>query len=203
MKKSICMTAMVVIMAGTAYARPSVGLGLKMSRHMVSWEVSGDGYKDYLCEYYWGISCDAVVNFSKFIALRLETIELKKFDNRQGFGDGGYSYSIFSDLDADIIFILPLRSRIAPLVYAGMNLEKFENKPMDDPRGFATPAEWRIGCGALYRLREKSRVQFELQIYDQRRTKAESYCDLPGCFSYEGMETIGLNRANLGFYYEF
>jgi hypothetical protein len=143
------------------------------------------------------------VNFTRYLTLRLETIEFNKYDNGEFSGNGGYSFSLFSDLDADVILSAPIRYRIAPLVYAGMYFAKFMDKPANDPRGIAMPAELRIGLGALYRLQEKSKLQFELQIYEMRQYAAEPYPGVPGAFYYESEYCIGINRVNLGYYYEF
>jgi hypothetical protein len=203
MKKSILITAVLLMMAGMINAQPTVGAGLKMSRHEVSFLITGDGYEEYLWERYWGISCDITVSFTRYLTLRMETVEFKKFDASGGTGNGGSSFSLFSDLDADLMFILPLKYPISPLVYAGTNFENFMNKPMNDPRGIATPSELRMGLGLLYRLREKSKLQLELQVYDKRQTAACPDSGYPGSFSYEIIETIGFNRANLGAYINF
>ncbi|HEX7319880.1 MAG TPA: hypothetical protein VF399_05945 [bacterium] len=203
MTKSILITAMILMMAATINAQPTVGLGVKMSRHEVSFLITADGYEKYQWERYWGMSCDITVNFTRYLTLRVETMEFKKFDNSGGLGNGGYSFSLFSDLDADLMYILPLKFPVSPLVYAGANFEKFMDKPVADPRGIATPSELRIGLGVLYHLREKSKLQLEFQIYDKRQTAAQSYSDYPESFVYETMEAIGFNRANLGAYINF
>ena len=201
MMKIYVIVIMVLILFSFGYTQPKISVGFKATRFMIG---CGDEFQgsewDYeaIYELYWGFSSDLSVDFTKNLSLRVEVLEYKIFDNTEGSGNGGSSISLFSNLDADIIYVLPIGSRLSPLVYAGLNYERFMNKPVNDLRGVPVAAyEMRAGLGAQYKLRQKVRLFLELQIFNKCGTGAKRV-PLDDMLYWDTCETLGLNRINLG-----
>jgi hypothetical protein len=205
MKKVITIAFVISIIASAGWAQPKVGLGLKLTRNMQSWGKSYMGidstiYETWSQEWFFGIGGDIVIDFTRLLTLRMGVVEYNFISNGSGEGNGGTSLSLFSNLNADLIFVLPIGRRISPFVFAGLTYERFYNKPMNDLRAYASPYNIRLGFGGRYLVNDKIRLLLDIQAWDKRQSEV----DMDGGFvSWEINELLGLARANLGVHYQF
>ncbi len=189
------------------FAKIDVALGLKTSRFFIE---NGFYYErvdsvpmafnvDWEYERYFGLSAELLITFIKNFGLRLELIEYKKFDNNEPFknrGCGGSGLALFSNLDADLIYILPFWYRVSPLFYGGMNLENFYGKPYNDMRAHGATYEYRIGVGLNYRYNRNINIFSEIQTFTCfQYTKRLPLVDATYTDYYY---LLGLGRINLG-----
>ncbi len=206
MKKVIITTMLFVACATVGYARPTLGLGIKLMRNMESWGTfyslwDGTTYVDWDREWFWGIGGDLLISFTKHITLRMGAIEFNLISNRRGEGNGGSSINVFSNLNADMIFILPVGRRVSPLVFAGLTYERFMNKPNNDLRNPASPYNIRLGLGGQYTVGKKTRLLLDIQMWDKRQSEVYIVPEISG-MGWDIWETLGIIRMNLGVHYE-
>jgi hypothetical protein len=205
MKKTIIIASLICVAASCAWAQPKVGVGLKLTRNMQSWGENFMGidstiYETWSQEWFWGIGGDLVIDFTRLLTLRMGVLEYNFISNGEGEGDGGTSLSLFSNINADLIFVLPVGRRISPLVFAGLTYERFYNKPMNDLRAFASPYNIRLGFGGRYLVNDRIKLLLDIQAWDKRQSGVDMDA---GFISWEINELLGLARANLGVHYEF
>jgi hypothetical protein len=205
MKKAIAIAFVLSVIASCGWAQPKVGLGLRLTRNMQSWGdvymgIDSTIYETWSQEWFWGIGGDLVIDFTSLLTLRMGAVEYNFISNRAGEGNGGTGLSLFSNLNADLIFVLPVGRRISPLVFAGLTYKRFYHKPMNDLRAYASPYNIRLGFGGRYLVTDKIRLLLDIQAWD----KTQSGVDMDdGFVSWEITELLGLARANLGMHYQF
>ncbi len=202
MKKVIITALLFVACATVGYARPTLGLGLKLIHNMMSQGTTyilpdTSTYVVWDQEYFWGIGGSFIVNFTEHIGLSMEAVEFNLNSDRPGEGNGGITLDLFSGLNADLVITLPVGRRISPLVYGGVTLKKFFGKPVDDPRNDAFPYNIRLGLGGQYTINDRVKVVADIQMYDKTQTEAEGY----PYTSWEITETVGIVRFDVGVHY--
>jgi hypothetical protein len=205
MKKAIAIAFVLSVIASCGWAQPKVGLGLKFTRNMQSWGeyymgIDSTIYETWSQEWFWGIGGDLVIDFTRLLTLRMGAVEYNFISNRAGEGNGGTGLSLFSNLNADLIFVLPFGRRISPLVFAGLTYERFYHKPMNDLRAYASPYNIRLGFGGRYLVTDKIRLLLDSQAWDNTQSGVDMG---DGFVSWGISELLGLARANLGVHYQF
>ena len=194
MKKIGTLTIGMLIFFSLGYSQPKVELGMKVTRFMMAeiWTYGGATWDmDVFYELYWGMSGELVIDFTKNICLRLEALELKNYDR------GGVSIDIFSNLDADLIIVLPIGRRFSPLVYSGFCYERFWNKPVNDYRSLGPGYEWHVGLGAQYKLRKKVNLFLEIEVYTKYQTEYRRV-PLEDMVYSVSSGSLGVGRINFG-----
>lgn len=182
-----------------SFPKPRIELGLKVSRFDVTdWYSVDTGYFDFTVFYepYYGMSGEFLVSFIKDLYLRGEFGELRFYTK---FGKGR-SFHLFSGLDFDLIYTIPIKGKISPLAYIGINYERYFGKPDRDIRGYAPTYEFRFGSGLNYRHNEKVKTFLECQLL----TKYQIYERKIGSTEevYKTTKFIfGFPRINLGIRY--
>lgn len=150
--KKIALPIGILIFFSMSYSQPKVEFGIKTTRFMMEdilMFYGGTWNIDVLYEYYWGVSGELLIGFTKNLYIRFEMFGIKKFDR------GGAGINVLSDLNADLIFVLPIGRSFSPLVYCGFSYGRFWDMPMNDCRGIDPAYELRVGLGAQYQLQKK------------------------------------------------
>lgn len=181
---------------------PTVQVGLKTSYLTVTDVVVLDSAfldLDVWNESYVGLSGEVLISPVKNLSLRLELAELRFFTDRS-LG-GGQEICILTDLDADVIWVLPIGRGISPLVYAGMSFDGYCNKPVRDWRAAFDDFEYRVGPGLRYRATRALDVFLDFQILTwQQKSRHAWFFDAA---ESRGWFLLGVSRVNLGVRYDF
>lgn len=185
-----------IIFFSLSFPKPRVEAGLKISRFNISdWYSVDTGYFNFTVFYepYWGISGELLFGFVENLYLRLELGEFRAYKK---FGRG-IGLNLFSNLDADFIYILPIGRMVSPSIYCGVNYQRYFGKPDRDVRGYAPTYEFRLGTGINYRQGKRMKVFLEgqfvtkYQIYEREIGSTQKI--------YKTTKIIlGLPRLNLG-----
>lgn len=194
-----------ILTMAPCFAKIEVELGLKTTRFFIE---DSYGYVrvdsvpiafdvDFAYERYVGVSSELLVSFIKNLYLRMELIEYRLYDRGPiRWGYGGSGLNIISNLDVDVIYILPSWHRVSPLVYGGIGLEDFYGKPLNDMRAWGPAYEYRIGLGVNYRLTPRVKMFVEVQSWTCfQYTKRLPLLDELYSVYYD---LLGLGRVNLG-----
>lgn len=200
MKKFICFCLFIIFVP--CVAKTTVELGIKMTRFFLesSWRYSRTDSipiafdVDVAYERYYGASTELLISFIKNLYLRMELIELKKFDT-ESLG-GGFGLNLFSNVDVDALYILPLWRRVSPLLYGGVNFENFYGKPYNDIRAWGATYEYRLGMGVNYRFRRNTNIFIEIQ--SMTWTQYTKRIPLVDVLLTDWFYLFGLGRVNLG-----
>lgn len=147
-------------------------------------------------EDYWGISGELLIGLIKGLYGRLEVGELRFYTLPQ-LGKG-QSLHLFSGLDADLIYILPLGKKISPLIYSGITSEEYSNKETTrDVRILSSLFEFRLGLGLNYKFGERRNLFLETQLISHDQY-GERLIGSPNVFLSHNIYGIGPKRVNLG-----
>lgn len=176
-----------------AYGQPKVEIGVRATRYLLSegWFFDGSYFNTFVNrEYYWGLSADLVISFTKNLYFREGIVEIKKFDT------GGTGLNILSSLDADLVYVLPFFRRIAPLIYVGVNYDHVWGKPYNDWRTYGPKYEYHIGIGVNCFARDKLNIYLNGQLF----AKYQYYFrdPLEDVMNIVTMEVLGFPRIDLG-----
>ena len=152
---------------------------------------------DIHAEPYFGLSGEMLISPIKNLSLRLELAQVRFYTRRQ-LG-GGQSIHLFNGLDADVLYELPFGKKVSPLIYGGINYEKYFNKPIEDWRAFDAAYDARIGTGAVWRLKDKLEIAGEIQLLNWYMLHRHAiYFDSPESI---GWFIFGFPKVNLGLRY--
>ena len=181
-----------LLLSVCAFGQPEVEFGLSATRFLLSEGWLFPNYFDtyVIYEYYWGLSADLTISFTKNLYVRQRIAELKRFD------EGGTGLDLLSALDVDLVYILPFFRRISPLIYAGFKYEHVWGKPYNDWRAYGPKYEYRIGIGLNYAVRDRLNIYIEGQLF----TKYQYYFRHPiiDAMCTETGEILGFPRIDLG-----
>jgi hypothetical protein len=108
--------------------------------------------------------------------------------------------NILSDLSTDLIYVVPLGSRIRPLAFAGLRYEQFFGKPLNDLRAWFPSYEVRAGLGATYSLTRKATLFAEVQLLSMYEYYERDPV-LPDVLYARQVAGLGVPRAWLGIRY--
>ncbi len=168
----------------SAYS-PRVQFGVRLSHYDIleGGYLPGNFNLDIRWEPYFGVSGELLINPLKNLSLRLELAQLR-FYTRHQLG-GGQSLHLFNNLDADVIYVLPVGKKVSPLIYGGVNLEKYYNKPLEDWRAFGADYDIRLGPGVLWRAKKNIDVFGEVELLKWAQMHRHAiYTDAPEAFGY-------------------
>ncbi|MEO0124597.1 MAG: hypothetical protein ABIL69_11420 [candidate division WOR-3 bacterium] len=191
MKKFILI---IIVFFFFVYPQPRVELGIKTTRYLMSEMImfsQGTWNVDIFLEKYWGISSEIVISFTKNIYLRSEFLELKKYDS------GGNSLNLLSNLNTDLIAVLPVNWNLRPLFYGGFSYEKYSNLSLNDYRGIAPVYNVRAGSGLLYTRMKNPKLFLEIEMYNYKQSEYRRVPMEDMIFNIR-CESLGFNRVNLG-----
>jgi len=199
---AIAIITTVCLISASAFAySPRVQFGVRLSHY----DVLDVGYfpgnfnLDIRWEPYLGVSSELLISPLKNLFLRLELVQLR-FYTRHQLG-GGQSLHLFDNLDADLIYVLPVGKKVSPLVYGGVNLEKYYNKPIADWRAFGANYDIRLGTGVLWRVKKNIDVFGEVELLKWAQLHRHAiYFDAPEAFGYF---LFGFPRVSVGVRYIF
>lgn len=189
---------------------PKVSVGLKFTNFYLRDRYTAYDPECFFFNYtvwyepYVGVSGELLISFIKDLSLRLELTEFRIYCYRDSLPeDGGQRVQFFEDLDADIIYILPLGRRFRPLVYGGLSYSRYFNKPLNDIRAVDPVYEIRLGPGLNYQIQKRINAFCEFQLFTWYQTPSErliGFLDVAvGTTAY----ILGLPRINLGLRYTF
>lgn len=182
-----------------SFPKPRVEVGLKFSRfNITDWYSVDTGYFNFTVFYepYYGMSGELLVSFIKDLYLRSEFGELRFYTR---FGKGR-SIHLFSGLDFDLIYTIPIKGRISPLAYIGLNYERYFGKPDRDIRGYAPTYEFRFGSGINYQYKERVKIFLESQLITKYLMYERKIGSTEEVYKTKNF-IFGLPRINLGFRY--
>lgn len=192
--KKIALPIGILIFFSMSYSQPKIEFGIKTTRFMMEdilMFYGGTWNIDVLYEYYWGVSGELLIGFTKNLYIRFEMFGIKKFDR------GGVGINVLSDLNADLIFVLPIGRSFSPLVYCGFSYGRFWDMPMNDCRGIDPAYELRVGLGAQYQLQKKIKLFLETEIYTKYQSQYRRVPLEDMVYSIYG-DALGVNRINFG-----
>jgi hypothetical protein len=193
--KSMWILLVFIVLTDLVFSQPKVELGIKVSRCydklMIDFPLS-QWETDVFLNSYYGINAELLISFFKNLYLRMEVLQLNKFD----YTDGGY-FSFFSNPGADLIYNIPLKYRITPLVFAGIKYLNYYNLPEDDLRHYTTPYQINAGLGIQYKHRKNLKIISELQLYNKyiSDTRRWAIFDSPYWIM---VDEIAILRLNIG-----
>ncbi|MEO0087528.1 MAG: hypothetical protein ABIK77_01400 [candidate division WOR-3 bacterium] len=185
-----------------SFANEKIEFGVKSTYYIglhwyeVHWPGDTNAYNyTVFYEDYFSLSGELRYELLKNLYLRLELWELR-FYTYSELGKGK-SFHLFSHLDCDFIYLLPISRKLSPLIYCGLNYEKYWGKDYQDIRIFHPAFEFRLGMGLIYRFKKNRKIFLEVQTYEKYQIYERDIIWASLLNSWL-VETIGVQRINLG-----
>jgi hypothetical protein len=200
MTRRLLLLATTLAMPAICFCAVVAEVGAKVSWVDGQWGYRADPDSAFYNQYAFkephiGVSLEFTVSPVSRLYLRSELAELRFYTDTT-FG-GGWSVQLLSDLNTDLIYVLPIGRRISPLVYGGLSYSRFFDKPGNDIRADFPQFEYHIGSGARWAISSSLALELELELF----TNSQYSFLMPGNGNLlwtQNLGGIGLSRVNLG-----
>lgn len=174
------------------FAAPSFEIAIKATKFnttFIRWfEI---GHRELrISENHLGMGIDAHLGLIKNLNIKIEIGEIRKY---QYLGD--VKGVLLSNLALDLEYFIPVGKKVSPLLYIGTKYGPFDYRFPEDTIFEIVNREFHWGIGASYRVKKKSKIVLEIQLYSKNKWWWYGGPD------YDEIALWGVEKLNLGFRY--